>query len=808
MFYATLMWNILFISCINLRMRLLLILLLPLYTFSQNRATVSGYLKDAANGEALIGATVYVKSLSTGATTNVYGFYSLTLEPGNYEVSFSYIGYGTQQKTVTLAGNVRLDIELTAEDTQLEEVIISSKKEEQGTKSLEMSVNRLDARTITRIPSFLGEPDLIKSIQQLPGVTTVGEGASGFNVRGGSVGQNLILLDEATVYNSSHLLGFFSVFNPDAVRDTKLYKGAIPAQFGGRIASLLDVRMKEGNNKKYEVNGGIGTIFSRAAVEGPLFDSDGSFIVAGRRSYADILARPFVDILNDGAALNFYDLTGKANYHINERNRIYLSGYTGRDRFFFDKNQGFSWGNNTGTIRWNKIFNDRLFANFSGVFSRYDYSLQFGENERDNFRWNSSIRNITFKPTFSYFVNTKNEISFGVEVNYYSFEPANAYGTSNGTRVDVSLPEKYNLETALYLGNSQKISEAIAVEYGLRFSHFVGLGSGSQFIYNDTVPGIRRTPVAERIFSRGEKMISYQNLEPRFSMKAELTEQSSLKASYTRMAQYVHLISNTTASNPLDVWTPSTNNIKPELGDQYAIGYFRDFGKENRFEFSVEAYYRSTQNQIDYIDGADLLLNEFLEGDLLSGVGRAYGLEFYLQKKTGKFTGWAAYTLARTELKVNGINKGEWYAARYDQTHNLKLSGFYDINKRWSAAANFTFVSGTPATFPTSRFVVQGILIPYNAYDSRNNVRLPAYHRLDVSFRLEGKTTKRNGTARKNSDYWVFGVYNLYGRKNPFSIYFTQGDERVAVGSPINSEARQLAIIGTVIPSVSYNFKF
>lgn len=787
---------------------LFLLLLLPVGLSGQTRTTLSGYLKDSSNGEALIGATIYIKSLATGATTNVYGFYSLTLDPATYEVTFSYIGYATQVKTVELTQNVRIDIELVSEDLQLEEVVVNAERDEQGTKSLEMSVNRLDQKTITRIPAFMGEPDLIKSLQQLPGVATVGEGASGFNVRGGSVGQNLILLDEATVYNSSHLLGFFSVFNPDAIKDTKLYKGAIPAQFGGRIASLLDVRMKEGNTKTHEVSGGIGTIFSRAAVEGPLFDSKGSFIVAGRRSYADIIARPFVDLLKDGAALNFYDLTGKANYNINKHNRIYLSGYTGRDKFFFDKKQGFSWGNNTGTIRWNKIFNDRLFANFSGVFSRYDYSLQFGENERDNFRWESSVRNLTFKPAFSYFINANNELSFGAEANYYSFEPANAYGTSNGARIDIGLPEKYNLETALYLGNSQRISQAVAVEYGIRYSHFSGLGAGKQYSYNDTIPGLRRTPVEERTFSRGERMVSYQNLEPRFSIKAELNDYSSVKASYTRMAQYVHLISNTTASNPLDVWTPSTNNVKPELGNQYAVGYFRDLGKDKMFEFSVEAYYRSTQNQIDYIDGADLLINEFLEGDLLSGIGRAYGVEFFLQKKVGKFTGWAAYTLARTELKVDGINQGNWYAARYDQTHNLKLSGFYDINKRWSASANFTFVSGTPATFPTSRYVMQGILIPYNAYESRNNVRLPAYHRLDVSFRLEGKTVKRNGNPRKNSDYWVFGVYNVYGRKNPFSIYFTQGTERVAQGSPINSEARQLSIIGTFIPSVSYNFKF
>lgn len=790
-------------------MRIFLFLLfLPFFSFAQNKLTISGYIKDASDGEALIGATVYIKSLSTGATTNVYGFYSITLAPAVYDIDFSYIGYSTQTKNINLSANVRLDIELAPEGKQLQEVVVSAEKEEEAIKTLEMSTNRLDIKTILKVPAFLGEADVIKSLQQLPGVTTVGEGASGFNVRGGNVGQNLILLDEATVYNSSHLLGFFSVFNPDAVKDTKLYKGAIPSQFGGRISSLLDVRMKEGNNKEYEVNGGIGTIFSRAAVEGPLFKGDGSFIVAGRRSYADILARPFVDLLGDGGALNFYDLTGKGNYNINKRNRIFVSGYTGRDNFFFARNQGFSWGNNTGTIRWNKIFNDRLFANFSTIFSRYDYSLAFGENDRDNFRWKSSIRNITFKPSFTYFIDTKNELTFGGELNYYSFEPANASGASNGNVIDISLPEKYNLESALYVSNNQKLGEKFVVEYGLRFSHFAGFGPGSAFTYNDTIPGRRRNPISERKYDRGEVKSTYSNFEPRLSLKAELTDRSSVKASYTRMAQYLHLISNTTASNPLDVWTPSSNNIKPQLSDQLAVGYFQSLGTERQYEFSVESYYRLAQNQIDYIDGADLLINEFLEGDLLVGKGRAYGMEFFLQKKVGRLNGWVAYTLARTELKTEGINRNEWYPTRFDQTHNVKVSGFYDINKRWSASANFTFVSGTPTTFPTSRYVIQDMLIPLNVDDGRNNVRLPAYHRLDLSFRLEGRTTKRNGKERKVSDYWVFGVYNLYGRRNPFSVYFTQGSERVAQGNPINSEARQLAIIGTVVPSVSYNFKF
>lgn len=784
------------------------VLLFSLPSNAQEKITINGYVTDASDGEALIGATVFARSLGIGAITNVYGFYSLTLPADSVDIEYTYVGYEKQVVTKAFTANLRLDIELFPSGGQLDEVVISGEKDVPMAQSVEMSVNKLDIKTISKIPAFLGEVDVIRSLQQLPGVSTVGEGASGFNVRGGSVGQNLILLDEATVYNSSHLLGFFSVFNPDAVKDTKLYKAAIPAQYGGRLASLLDVRMKEGNNKEYEVNGGIGTIFSRASVEGPLFNQKGSFIAAARRSYIDILARPFVDVLQDGAKLNFYDLTGKANYNINDRNRIYISGYAGRDVFFFDENQGFSWGNQTATLRYNKIFTDRLFANFSGVYSKYDYSLQFGEDDRDNFRWKSSITNFSFKPSFSYFLNSANEISFGAEATYYSFEPANASGASNGDVIDISLDKKYNAETALYLSNDQKLNEIFSIQYGLRYSQFAAFGPGKEIVYNDTIPGKRRRPVSEKEIGSGEITSTYSNWEPRLSMKVQLDPTRSLKASYNRMAQYLHLISNTTASNPLDVWTPSSNNIKPELGDQFTLGYFQTLGKNENYEFSVETYYRETKNQIDYIDGANLLINEYLEGELLTGIGRAYGLELYLQKKEGRFNGWVSYTLGKTELKVDGINNGKWYATRYDQRHNVKITGFYDINKRWSASANFTLVSGTPATFPTSRYVIQGILIPYNANESRGNVRLPAYHRLDISFRLEGKTVKSNGKARKNSDYWVFGLYNVYARQNPFSIYFTQGDERVPVGNPLNSEARQLAIIGSIIPSVSYNFHF
>lgn len=779
----------------------------PSISHAQDKLTINGYVRDASNGEALIGATVYVKEINNGVVTNVYGFYSITLDPGAYTVNYSYVGYTTQSRNISLTKNQEVNIDLVIESEQLEEVVVTAEREQANMENMEMSTNKLDIRTILKVPTFMGEADVFRSILLLPGVSTVGEGASGFNVRGGSVGQNLVLLDEAPVYNSSHLFGFFSVFNPDAVKDTKLYKGAIPSRYGGRLASLLDVRMKEGNSKKFEANGGIGSLFSRLAVEAPIVKDKSSFIVAARRSYIDVVARPFVPLLKEGGALNFYDLTLKANYTFNRKNKLYASGYFGRDVFLFDANQGFSWGNTTGTLRWNHLFNERLFSNLTFVYSKYDYKLQFGEDNRDSFRWDSSISNFILKPQFTYFINSNNELDFGGEAIYYTFEPANAVGVSNGDVLDVSLDKKYNLETALYLGNRQTINEVLSVEYGLRFSRFQLFGPGKSYQYNDTLPGLRKTPAGFREFGRGEAIADYANWEPRASFRIQSSPVSSVKGSYNRMAQYLHLISNTTASNPLDVWAPSSAMIKPGIGHQFTLGYFRDLGTDRDYEISVEGYYRATENQIDYIDGADLLINEFLEGELLSGKGRAYGVETYFQKKKGRLSGWISYTLGRTELKVGGINRGEWYPTRYDQLHNVKIAAFYDINARWSMSTDFVWVSGTPTTFPTSRFVVQDILIPYNSNGSRNNVRLPAYHRLDVSFRLEGKKVRR-GKERKNTDYWVFSLYNVYARKNPFSIYFSQRDERVPPGTPIGSRAVQLSIIGTVVPSVSYNFRF
>lgn len=784
---------------------LLLFVMVYHTSLAQDKFTISGYIRDAQNGESLIGATVLIKELGTGVVSNVYGFYSITLPSDTYEVEYSYIGYSSQIKQLSLVENIKLDIELSSSLQQLNEVIISGEAEDENVSSMEMSTNKLDIETIKKIPAFMGEVDVLKSIQLLPGVSTVGEGAAGFNVRGGGVGQNLVLLDEAPVYNPSHLFGFFSVFNPDAVKDTKLYKGAIPAQFGGRISSLLDVRMKEGNNKELSASGGIGTVFSRLAIEAPIIKNKSSFIVAARRSYIDVLAKPFVEELKN-TGLSFYDLTLKTNYNLNDNNQLYLSGYFGRDVFKFDANQGFNWGSKTATLRWNHLFSDKLFSNFTLVYSKYDYQLAFGEDENDFFKWDSNVTNYIFKPSFTYYLNKSHEISFGGAMIYYQFEPANAAVGSGGDVINLSLGKKYNLESAVYINNNQKISNTFSVEYGLRFSSFQQLGAGTSYQYENPVIGESKVVTGFETFDKNEIIASYSNFEPRLSFKYQPNSKNSIKGSYNRMSQYIHLISNTTASNPLDVWTASSNNIAPQLGDQFTLGYFRNFSN-NDFETSVEVYARNTQNQIDYIDGAEILINEQLEADLLSGIGRAYGVELFVKKNSGKLNGWISYTLGKTELKVEGINNDDWYPTKFDQTHNLKIVGFYDLNKRVSISTNFSFVTGTPTTFPTSRFMMQGVLVPHNSYNSRNNIRLPNYHRLDLSVRIDGKKVKK-GKPRKVEDYFSVGVYNLYANRNAFSIYFSQSEGRFQPNQPIPSQATKVSIIGTVIPSISYNFKF
>jgi hypothetical protein len=793
---------------------------------ASNPLTISGYVKDAANGEGLIGVSVYVKETGTGAVTNDYGYYAVPLAPGTYTVVISYVGYKKQSQTVTLAGeNQKLNIELQDEGRQLQEVVVSTQRADDNIKNIEMSVNKIGIKTIQRIPALLGEVDVIRSIQLLPGVSTVGEGATGFNVRGGNIDQNLVLLDEAPVYNSSHLFGFFSVFNPDAVKDVKLVKGGIPALYGGRISSILDVRLKEGNSKKGELNGGVGLIFSRLSYEHPLFKGRGSFIVAARRSYADVLARPFLNSDLKGSQFYFYDFTAKANYRINAKNTVFLSGYLGRDVFGADF--GFNWGNSTASARWNHVFSDKLFLNTTAYYSNYEYSLDTDlrkkeSNRGDYFRTDAQIVDISIKPDFTLFLG-KSTVTFGGQSILHDFRPGTATAASGGVVRTFGLLNKYGLENAVYVGNEQQVSRQWQLQYGLRYSLYNYIGPGEVYTFpTDTPVGQRRFPTASRTLKSGEIAQTYGNLEPRFAAKYELSPNTSLKVSYNRLAQYIHLISNTSASTPLDVWTPSTNNIKPQLADQVAAGYFRNFGPTDReYEASVEVYYKALQNQIDYIDGADLILNKFLEGDLLTGKGRAYGAELYLKKNGGLFNGWVSYTLARTERQVAGINNNAWYPTRFDKTHTLNVVALYDpvrpdgSPKRWNLSATFALASGTPASFPTTRFEYGGFLPPHNAGNSRNNYRIPMYHRLDLALTIQGK--RREG--RRNQDNWVFSVYNVYARQNPFSVFFRQGTETVSLTGPTGirytetlpaktTEAVRYSVFANIIPSATYNFKF
>ncbi|MCB0689458.1 MAG: TonB-dependent receptor [Saprospiraceae bacterium] len=781
-----------------------LVILIHSVNGQDSKYTLSGYIKDASNGESLIGATAYLVELGQGVASNEYGFYSISIPEGTYTVEFAYLGLQTIQQQINLDQNQTLNIELTDIATELNQVVVTGEAEDRNVTDIEMSVNKLDMTTIKSIPSLLGEVEVIRSLQLLPGVTTVGEGASGFNVRGGSIDQNLVLLDEAPVFNSAHLFGFFSVFNPDAVKDVKLYKGGIPARYGGRISSILDVRMKEGNTKDFTMNGGVGFIFSRLALEAPIVKDKASFIVAGRRSYIDVLAKPFLNEDLAGSILNFYDLTLKANYNINEKNRVYISGYFGRDNFGFGEAAGFNWGNSTGTIRWNHLFSEKLFSNFTFFYSDYDYKINFGDDASNKFSWNANIENFSFKPEFTYFINPKNILRFGGQSIVYTFEPGNAIGVSEGEFSDVSLDKKHAIESAVYLDMEQDLSPAISLNYGLRLSHFNYTGSGNAYTFAPTIAGKRRTPIDIKTYDQWESIQTYLNLEPRFSLKWQVSPEASIKTSYNRTSQYIHLISNTTASTPVDVWTPSTNNIKPQLGDQVALGYFRNL-QNNTYELSTEIYYKKMQNLVDYIDGADLLLNEYLEGDLLSGKGRAYGLEIQAKKNKGHFTGWISYTLARTERLVEGINGDAWYPSRYDQLHNFSISGFYDLSERWSLSGTFVYNTGTPTTFATSRYEQQGYVVPHNANDTRNNVRIPDYNRLDLSATLKGKKKKDND--RWIGD-WVFSIYNVYNRRNPFSIYFQQQSERVLADQPTSTQAIKLSVVGSFIPSVSYNFKF
>lgn len=760
-------------------------LLIPAISHAQN-FTVSGTIKDAKNGEDLIGATVRVLEFKEkGARSNSYGFYSFTLPKGNYTLIYQYLGYEKVEFKLNVDKNTTQNIQLSQADKAIKDIIVKAVKEDKNVTRTEMGVIKLDPKAIESIPVLFGEKDILKTLQLTPGVKSAGEGQSGFFVRGGGADQNLILLDEAPVYNASHLLGFFSVFNSDALKDVTLYKGDIPAEFGGRASSVLDVKMKDGNNKYYTASGGIGLISSRLTVEGPIVKDKGSFIISGRRTYADLFLKLSKDSIRKSSKLYFYDLNLKANYQITKKDRIFLSGYFGRDVLGVGSTFGFNWGNVTSTVRWNHIINAKLFSNTSLIYSNYDYKIKVGFDNQ-SFQIKSSIRDYDLKQDFSWFANGNNAVKFGFNVMHHTFRPTVFSGT--GINTDDSLKNRYALEGGVYVQNEQTISSVFSIKYGLRYSMFDYIGPGTAYTY-DTKGNL----ISKKQYANGETIKTYGGLEPRISAKYQLNDVSSVKASYNRNMQYLHLLSNATTSSPTDIWVPSSNNVKPQIANQVALGYFRNF-KDNVYEFSIETYYKTLQNQIDYKNGANLFLNTDVEAELEYGKGRAYGAEFYLHKQSGRLTGWISYTWSRSLREFKNINDGKEYPAKQDRIHDIAIVGMYDITKKLKVSANWVYNTGSAVTFPSGSYIVDNLKVPY--FTERNGYRMPAYHRFDI-----GVTWYRKKTDRKESS-WNFSVYNAYGRENAYSISFQQNKD-----DPSVTEALQTSLFRWV-PSITYNFKF
>ena len=748
-----------------------------------NNFTINGFVKDSLTGEMLIGAAITVKEMpQTGAISNAYGFYSLTIREGTYNLTAHFTGYKPLSFQITLNQNVRQNFNLVEKSIEQKEIVIMGERKDDNVTNTQMGIDKLDVKEIQNVPVLLGEKDIIKTMQLLPGIKSAGEGNSGIYVRGGGADQNLILLDEATVYSASHFLGFFSVFNSDAIKDVTIYKGTMPAEYGGRLSSVLDIKMKEGNDKHFGVNGGIGLISSRLTVEGPIVDEKASFTISGRRTYADLFLKLSGDSSINQSRLYFYDLNAKVNYQLGENDRVYLSGYFGSDVLGLGNIIGIDWGNATGTLRWNHLFNEKLFSNTSLIYSMYDYNinLNFAGN---NISIYSRIQDYNLKEDLHYYVDAENGIKFGLNSVYHVIVPGTVTATNNSQTNSLKLTNKYSWENSLYLSHEYKPSPFLKIEYGARISLFSMLGPGILYSYNDLGLTFDSTS-----YSSGKFIKTYFNLEPRIAVNYILNENNSLKVSYVRSTQNLHLLSNSTSSSPTDMWVPSSNNVQPEIADQISLGYFRNFD-DNTYEFSTEAYYKNLQHQIGYKNGAQLNFNENVESQLLYGSGRAYGIEFFLKKKYGRFNGWIGYTLSRVEMKFNSVNNGNYYPARQDRTHDVSVVGIYQVSEKWTFSASWVYYTGNAVTFPSGKYEIAGQVLNY--YTERNAYRMPAYHRLDLGATWQGESSS-----------WTFSLYNAYGRENAYSIRFQQDPN-----DPSKTQALQTSLF-RFVPSITYNFKF
>jgi len=794
--------------------------------------TISGLVKEKTTGEFAIGATVYIKELKKSASVNNYGFYSITVPKGSYTLICMYVGTEIFRQNIELTKNFVLDISLLPKSVEMNEVVVSTERPDQNIKSSQMGVTTLDIKQIKSLPAFMGEVDILKTIQLLPGVKSAGDGQTGFYVRGGGPDQNLILLDEAVVYNASHLMGFFSVFNGDAIKNVTLTKGGMPAQYGGRLSSVLDITMKDGNNQKLQVDGGIGLIASRITVQGPLKKDTSSFIISARRTYVDVITKPIFDHWKTefkGTSYYFYDLNTKFNYRFNNKNTLYLSGYFGKDIFVFrDAGSGFNvnttWGNATASMRWNHIYSSKLVSNTSLVYSYYNFS--FGALQ-DNFTFNifSGIRDHNVKTDFSWFPAARHSVKFGANYTFHIFIPTNVSAKEGETKFDLGdVVKLYSHEARAYVGDDWELTDKLKINAGAQFSYFMHVGPFTRFL-KDPLSKITDTIV----YSAGKKITSYNGLEPRLSVRYELSKSLSMKASYTKNYQYVHLASISSVSLPTDVWMPSTDLIKPQIGNQFALGIFKNF-KQNMFETSIEAYYKTMQNLIEYKEGAQPQDNvkDNPDNSFTFGTGKAYGAEFFVKKRAGKFTGWVGYTLSWTTRTFAAINNGQTYFAKYDRRHDVSIVGTYELGPRWLFSAVWVYNTGNRGTLPNSLYYFeQSANVDYGG---RNAYQFPSYNRLDLSAtytpdqnkriekkrqRIEARYMRKGKDASKIilprkfahnfSDSWTFSVFNAYNRHNPYFIYFDSSGSILKGNFTV--QAKQVSLF-PALPSVTWNFKF
>ncbi len=773
-------------------------------SLKDSRATLSGYIKEAKSGQEIIGGTVYVEELGKGAVSNRNGYYSLTVPTGEYHISYSFMGLKKETKQISLYASGSLDIELEASPFEMEEVVVMGEAADVNVSGIQMSTIKLDMKVIEQMPAFMGEVDVIKSLLLLPSVSTVGEGASGFNVRGGNTDQNLVLLDDAPIFNSSHAFGFFSAFHPDAIKTATLHSGGISAKYGGRLSSILDIQQKEGNLKEFTGTGGVGLVSSRLALEAPIVKDKCSFLIAGRSTYSDWILQQIPDMNVRNSTVAFYDATAKVSYAFNHKNKVSLSTYTNNDRFRFGLDTTYNWRTRNAVLKYNHIWGDSLFSDFTAIYSRYNYLVN-NQLETRAFELNYGILYRGLKADFSYF-SQKHQLDFGASFIRYDLQPGTLMPDSEVSGINpVAMEEEQSREMAIYLNDEYEINARVSIMLGLRYSLFHNLGPGTVRLYQDNIPKDLSTITDTLYYNSGELIKSYGGFEPRVSLKIGLGPYSSLKISYNRMRQYISLISNTAAMTPIDIWKTSNTHIRPQIGDQVIVGYFRNFSG-NSIETSVEAYYKHINNLLEYKDGAVLLLNEILEADLLEGRGRAYGIEFMGKKKTGRLTGWASYVYSRSERLVRGnfpeetINLGKYYPSNYDKPHSVKFFGNYRITQRWSLSANCIYGTGRPFTAPYSKYLIDNDYIEYitvGNFSQRNQYRIQDYHRLDISVTL-GQGHKK---YRKWKGSWTFSVYNVYGRKNAYSVFFK--DEYGVPPMPY-----RLSVLGVPFPSLTYNFTF